>query len=325
MANDSQKSPQYGSTPVKPAETVVHKRGIFGRKKQEPKKPETGKEIAISWLKTLVSALVVVMVVNGVLFASFVVPTGSMENTVATGDFLFVNRLIFAPSTPQVVPFLNEPIPFYSFPGLRDPKQGDVIVFIFPGNREQAEADRFEYYLKRCVAVAGDTLHIVNRRVYVNGKEFLLPPNGKFDENGFYDLQYDLNSTFPAGKGYTRDNYGPLRIPRKGDVVRLTAENRMEWETFIRREGHNVGFDGMNMVVDGKAAQQYTVERDYVFGMGDNRNNSLDSRYWGFIPKESVIGTPVVVYWSWDTDLGISQFFKKLGTIRWSRLGTLIN
>lgn len=68
----------------------------------------------------------------------------------------------------------------------------------------------------------------------------------------------------------------------------------MEWETFIRREGHNVGFDGMNMVIDGKPAQQYTVGRDYVFGMGDNRNNSLDSRYWGFIPKESIIGTPMV-------------------------------
>lgn len=170
MASDSQKNPHYGATPAKSAETTVPKRGLFGMKKHEPKKPETAKEIAVSWLKTLVSALVVVMIVNGVLFASFVVPTGSMENTVATGDFLFVNRLIFAPSTPQVILFLNEPIPFYSFPGLRDPKQGDVIVFIFPGNREQIEADRFEYYLKRCVAVAGDTLHIVNRRVYVNGQ-----------------------------------------------------------------------------------------------------------------------------------------------------------
>ncbi len=315
--------PLYGKS-SKQSEAPAEKRGIFGFMKKVKKRPETPQEHFVSWIKTIVSAVLIVMVVNGVLFASFVVPTGSMENTVATGDFLFVNRLIFAPSTPQVIPFINAPLPFYTFPGIREPKQGDVIVFIFPGNRDQIEADRFEYYLKRCIATEGDTLHIVNRHVYVNGKEFALPPNGKYEEEGYYDVQYDMSSTFPPGKNYTRDNYGPIRIPKKGDVIQISASNRIEWETFIRREGHNVGYDGSNIVIDGKAASKYTVERDYVFGMGDNRNNSLDSRYWGFIPKKSIIGTPLLVYWSWDTNLGLKQFFKKLGTIQWSRLGTII-
>lgn len=320
----AEQSPQYGKSQEKPA-SAASKRGLFGIGKKARKQPETFQEHVVSWLKTIVWAVVVVMIVNGVLFASFVVPTGSMENTVATGDFLFVNRLIFAPSTPQVIPFINRPLPFYSFPGLRDPKQGDVIVFIFPGNRDQIEAERFEYYLKRCIAVAGDTLQIINRHVYVNGKEFTLPPNGKFDENGYYDVQYDMSSTFPPGRNYTRDNYGPIRIPKKGDAIRISAENRIGWETFIRREGHSVGYDGTSITIDGKPAATYIVERDYLFGMGDNRNNSLDSRYWGFIPKESVIGTPVIVYWSLDTDMNWGQLFKKLGTIRWSRIGTLIN
>ncbi len=297
--------------------------GLFSKKSKQSKKlPETPKEHFVSWVKTIVGAILVVMVINGLLVASFVVPTGSMENTVATGDFVFVNRLIFAPSTPQVIPFINQPLPFLRLPGWRSPRQGDVIVFIFPGMRDEIESTEFQYYLKRCVAVAGDTLAIINTRVYVNGKEFMLPPNGKFDNIPMNPG--DQYQTFPVGRGFTRDNYGPIRIPKKGDVIKLTIDNRLEWDMFIRREGHSVGLDGTQVIVDGKPSTSYTIERDYCFGMGDNRNNSLDSRYWGFVPVENIIGTPMVVYWSWDTGLGVSDFFQKLGTIRWSRLGTII-
>lgn len=296
--------------------------GLLKKSKQPKKQPETPKEHIISWAKTIIGAILVVMVINGLLVASFVVPTGSMENTVMTGDFVFVNRLIFAPSTPQVIPFINQPLPFLRLPGWRSPKQGDVIVFIFPGMRDEVESTEFQYYLKRCVAVAGDTLNVINTRVYVNGKEFMLPPHGKFENIPVNPG--DQYQTFPVGRGFSRDNYGPIRIPKKGDVIKLTPENRLEWDMFIRREGHSVGVEGSQIMVDGKAVSSYTVERDYCFGMGDNRNNSLDSRYWGFVPTENIIGTPMVVYWSWDTGLGAGDFFKKLGTIRWSRLGTLI-
>jgi len=296
--------------------------GLIKKSKKEKKLPETPKEHIVSWIKTIVGAVLVVMVINGLLVASFKVPTGSMENTVATGDYVFVNRLIFAPSTPQVIPFINQPLPFLRLPGWRSPRQGDVIVFIFPGMRDEVESQEFQYYLKRCVAVAGDTLVVKNTRVYVNGKEFLLPPHGKFDNIPMNPG--DQYQTFPVGKGFTRDNYGPIRIPKKGDVLNLTAENRLEWDMFIRREGHSVGVDGAGVLVDGKPTATYTVERDYCFGMGDNRNNSLDSRYWGFVPIENVIGTPMVVYWSWDTGLGFDEFIKLVKSIRWSRLGTLI-
>ena len=297
-------------------------RGLFKKSKKVKKLPETPKEHLISWAKTIVGAVLVVMVINGLVVASFKVPTGSMENTVATGDYVFVNRLIFAPSTPQVIPFINQPLPFLRLPGWRSPRQGDVIVFIFPGMRDEVESQEFQYYLKRCVAVAGDTLTVVNTRVYVNGNEFVLPPNGKFENIPMNPG--DQYQTFPVGKGFTRDNYGPIRIPKKGDVINLTPENRLEWDMFIRREGHSVGMDGAHVMVDGKSVATYTVERDYCFGMGDNRNNSLDSRYWGFVPVENIIGTPMIVYWSWDTGLGFDEFIKLVKSIRWSRLGTII-
>ena len=138
--------------------------------KQEANKPQTIQEHIWSWTKTIVGAILVVMVINGILVASFVVPTGSMENTVMTGDFLFVNKFVYGPSTPQVVPFLNIPLPFYKFPGVKDPKRGDVIVFIYPGERDEVEAREFQYYLKRCVAVAGDVLRVEGHKIYVNNQ-----------------------------------------------------------------------------------------------------------------------------------------------------------
>lgn len=298
-------------------------------------------EKLISWVKTFANAIVVVTIINGLALASFVVPTGSMEDTVLTGEFLFVNKFIFGPSTPQIIPFFEIPLPYYKTPPIRDPKQGDVIVFIFPGNREEVESSNFTYYLKRCVAVSGDMLEVKNRKVLVNDVEMPLPTEAKFDESGFYDQEIDKQYTFPVGRGFSRDNWGPMRIPKQGDVIQLTSTNYLEWETFIRREGHMFAFNNGSVLVDGKPTTSYTVERDYVFGMGDNRNNSLDSRYWGFIPKQDVVGTPMVVYWSWIKriqqqpgdlpDFSFGEKFKSLFSegeynknARIKRIGTII-
>jgi len=87
------------------------------KKNKKPKKePETFSEHLLSWTKTILGAIVIVMLINGVAIASFVVPTPSMEKTVMTGDFLFVNKFIYGPSTPQVVPFFNIPLPFLKTP-----------------------------------------------------------------------------------------------------------------------------------------------------------------------------------------------------------------
>jgi signal peptidase I len=78
------------------------------------------------------------------------------------------------------------------------------------------------------------------------------------------------------------------------------------------------------VLIDGQPATEYRVERDYLFGMGDNRDNSLDSRYWGFIPKENLVGTPLLVYWSWSPEIPLYSIFDKIASVRWGRIGTLI-
>jgi signal peptidase I len=307
-----------------------------GKQKKSARSPQTPSnlphhtlgEIAISWVKTLAGAIVMVMILNGLLIASFVVPTGSMENTVMTGDFLFVNKFIYGPSTPQMIPLANIPLPYYRFPGVRQPQKGDVIVFVFPGNREEAKPQEFQYYLKRCVATSGDVIEIRNKQLFVNGQASSFPTDGKFGAPASITPDDHL-FTFPEGKNFTRDNYGPLRIPKKGDVVTLTPENYDEWRVFMRREGHEVRIEGTTIFVDNKPTTQYTVQRDYCFGMGDNRDNSLDSRYWGFVPMENVVGTPLIVYWSWETNLDAGSMFstmvEKFKTIRLNRLGRVIN
>lgn len=298
------------------------------RIKEERAKPHTFQEKVWSWTKTIVGAVIVVMFINGFLIASFVVPTGSMESTVMTGDFLFVNKFVYGPSTPQVIPFLNIPLPFVSFPGYKTPERNDVIVFIFPGEVYEVKAKEFQYFLKRCVAIAGDSLEIIDNRVYVNGAETPTPENGHVKTphpDGIRQTTFPPNKLDKNGRPFFTHKYGPIRIPKKGDIVQLNQQNFDEWNIFIQREGHKVNRDYSTIYIDKQAVTSYTVERDYCFGIGDNRDNSHDSRFWGFIPYDNVVGSPILVYWSWDTNLPFANFFTKLGTIRWDRILNFIN
>jgi signal peptidase I len=298
--------------------------GTKARAGEEQEKEMTIGETLFSWVKTIVSSLLIVMIINGLLVASFVVPTGSMENEVMAGDFLFVNKLIYGGSSPQTIPFFNTPLPFFRLPGFRDPARGDVIVFIYPGDRDQAEASEFQYYLKRCVATAGDTLSVRGGLVYINGRQQPLPPNAKFEPTPV--SADDHLRTFPETAHFTRDQWGPMRVPKEGDIIPLNDSTFRMWRVFVLREGHSLERDGEIVLLDGRPANQYRVERDYVFGMGDNRNNSLDSRYWGFVPMENVVGTPMMVYWSWDVGpSGNATLGEKLSGIRWGRIFKTVN
>jgi signal peptidase I len=264
------------------------------------------------------------LVLNNFVVASFLVPTGSMENEVMTGDLLFVNKFIYGGTSPRNIPFTNVRLPWFRVPGFRDVERGDVIVFVFPGYREEVDPEEFTFYLKRCVGLAGDTIHVRDRVLYVNGSQMPLPRNLKFNRFGIMPAGEPGDGIFPKGAPWNEDNYGPLVVPKKGMTIPLDARNLAAWEVFIKREGHQVALSDGRVLIDGVATTEYRVERDYLFGMGDNRDNSLDSRYWGFIPKENLVGTPLIVYWSWNPEIPIYSIFDKLGSVRWGRIGTLI-
>lgn len=277
------------------------------------------------FFKDVVFVLVAFFFLNSFVLASFEVPTGSMENEIMAGDFLFVNKFLYGGTTPRTIPFTNVRLPWFRMPAIRDVEHGDVIVFEFPGQREEIGSPEFMFYLKRAIGLAGDTVQIANRVVYVNGKPSPIPRHLKFNSFHIKPAGIADDRIFPKDAPFNEDNWGPVVVPRKGDVIALDAMNLDRWKTFIGREGHRAVLESTGKVsIDGVPALRYTVEHNYLFGMGDNRDNSLDGRFWGFIPEENIVGTPMIVYWSWDPDLSIANIFEKIASIRLTRVGTII-
>ena len=253
--------------------------------------------------------------------------------------------------------------------------------------------DRRENYVKRCVGLPGDTLQIIDRQVYIDGKPIPNPENLQYNyfvqttgpfiseelfralgislddqllmnTNAPYDMQWEamglthrtaqgrlapvyhlpltqaMHRTLagnkklvshiviePAGPTsdmypqnlytkWTSDNYGPIWIPAKGATIHLTDDNLPLYERCIAAyEGNKLERKADGIYINGQKTDTYTFKMDYYWMMGDNRHNSLDSRYWGFVPEDHVVGKPLVVWLSLDKD---RSWFD--GKIRWNRL-----
>ena len=131
------------------------------------------------------------------------------------------------------------------------------------------------------------------------------------DADIFSGWVYPLN----AYTGWTRDNYGPVWIPQKSKSITLTLKNLPIYERPIRiYEGNKLEVRNGKIYINGKQTNRYTFKMDYYWMMGDNRHNSADSRYWGFVPEDHIVGKPLFIWWSSDPDR------HGLAGIRWSRL-----
>ncbi len=289
-------------------------------KKQVKKKQTSSLEEKAKSFGSLLLTLIVVLFIQSFFIQGYSTPTGSMLNTILIGDKMFFNQFLYGGSTPRNIPFTEIKLPYIQLPAIRDPKRGDIVNFEFPGNREEVVPSMNVQYLKRCVGEPGDKIEVINQVLFVNGEKFPLPeagilapkPNPKNMVNPMI---------FPKGKLWNEDNYGPLVIPKKGDVINLTKGNYIEWDTFIKREGHKTEIKGDQITIDGQPANTYTVEHNYYFMMGDNRNNSLDGRFWGFVKREAIIGKAWFTYFSWNSEIPFSDFGRLLGSIRWDRIG----
>lgn len=317
------------------------------------------------WLLTIVIALTVAMLIRGFLLEAFRIPTSSMEKTLLAGDFVLVSKLHYGPRLPRTigVPFTDLEIegvefPSWRFPGFSEPRHGDVIVFNFP--LEDKRIGRKTHYIKRVIGLPGDSLQVIDKIPYINGRQMPLSgsmqqkwlairrPDAQFpiarleskgvEEVGSVGPTLDgvsFQSTvalarevgswseiqsieplimpkeggisaqiFPRGSGFGKDNYGPLYIPAKGETVRLDSSALAIFRDVIARyEGHELEErpDG-TILIDGKPATEYVFEQDYYFVMGDNRDSSYDSRLWGFVPWDHVVGKATTIYFSWNRE-----------------------
>ena len=185
------------------------------------KKKSTIREYA----EAIIMALALALFIRTFVVQAFKIPSGSMEPTLQIGDHILVNKFIYGVK----IPFTSIQL----FP-LENPERGDVLVFIYP-------LDPSKDFIKRVVAVEGDTVKMVNKKLYINGIE--VP-----DLHAVYTEESTL-----SGEVQKRDNFGPVTVPKRA-----------------------------------------------LFVLGDNRDRSLDSRFWGFVPLENVVGEPLFVYWSYD-------------------------
>jgi signal peptidase I len=228
--------------------------------------------------KSIVGALAIFLILRAFLIEAYRIPSGSMIPTLLVGDWLFVNKAIFGAH----VPFTNS-----SLPAIRDPRRGDVVVFVSPyqADEDSAGRDPTPTLVKRLVGTAGDTLYMRSGILYVNGiaqrqgygAATQVSPEIANSVDPLFDWQKKVSlrsSRFGAAPSQpNHDNWGPLVVPP-----------------------HR------------------------LFMMGDSRYNSKDSRYWGFVPRENVRGKPLFVYYSYNAD-DSDRPLPMLTDIRWGRIG----
>jgi signal peptidase I len=256
------------------------------------------------------------------------IPTGSMEETILVGDFVLVNKFVYGSSSPKYIPFTEVEIPFFRLPALKEPKRMDIVVFEYPGERDQLFATPLGInYVKRCIGLPGDTVQIINKVVYVNGEQVWIPPFIKYKYRYSEPEGAVEPAIFPKGMPWNKDNYGPLVIPKEGSTIALNINNYEQWRTIINREHGRevVSVRNNSLMIDGKAVDNYTFKKNYYFMMGDNRDDSADSRYWGLVPRDLVIGEAFITLFSWNREIPFSDLFRLLGSIRLDRVLKLIN
>ncbi|MEO0472193.1 MAG: signal peptidase I [Bacteroidota bacterium] len=392
--------------------------------------PDSHKSVPVKsgmreWGDAILFAGVAALVIRTFFIEAFMIPTSSMERTLLAGDFLFVSKFQYGsrmPMIPLSVPFIHNKIslfgattpsytdaiklPYFRFPGLSKVERGDIVVFNYPAHdiHDLGDGAGFvepismkENYIKRCVAVAGDTISIVNQQVHIDGVASENPPNmqmeyivstnqsgltgkrvrEKLHEMGFRQgpenvkrrqgnwnyadfrnaaftflmnggikeqvlalpsvqkadsvnqpvgarvrtiYPFFRGKTFPPALNedannlfaHNHDNFLPIWIPKKGETIQLNTKNLIQyWRVIDIYEEKDIELKNGKVLIEGQETDSYTFEQDYYFMMGDNRHNSEDSRFWGFVPENHVVGTPLLVFFSYESEFGI----------RWSRIG----
>ncbi len=274
----------------------------------------------------IVISLIVALLLKTLIFDNYIIISGSMGTTLHIGDQILISKSHYGarlPRSPFEISWVN--VLFYlnknarskidsvwwkykRLRGISQVAQGDVVVFDFPGK------NRGTFYVKRCVGLPGDSLEIKHGRVFCNQREVPLP---KYAKAGLSESKTDSTpNTFPYNTNFlwSVDNFGPLIIPKKGMTIKLTKQNYILYKSaIIDYEGFSIYMENDTVKLKGQHYTSHTFRQNYYFMMGDNRHNSADSRYLGFIPEEGIVGKAVLILYNYNKGkLSWKRFAKKI-------------
>ncbi len=328
------------------------------------------------WLKDLFWLFLLAICFRWLVFEPYLIPSASMEGTLWRGDFILVSKWHYGARTPNTwlqlpltfrkiwftswnsyVDFPHARLPITRLPALSSVKRGDLLVFNYPKDLAYPIELRTPY-IKRCVAIAGDTLQIEAGKIFINGQQtapihtrkyrYFIQSSKKMDlpdqipvktDKGFgyyidatraevqalgkrteiteiilqnQPKEQSQTGIFPQNTalGWNEDNFGALVVPRKGMTITLSAHNLMLYGQLIK--DYEIYGDA-HKVVAGRQVHTYTFQQDYFFVLGDNFHNSADSRFWGFVPQDHLIGKAFFIWFSVGKDRNI----------RWNRIGAV--
>ena len=277
-----------------------------------------GKLLSIAFYLSIGMSAYFILIVTS--FSSFRIPTDSMQSTLQPGDNILVNKSIMGARIFNIWDAAEEKeVEIYRLPGIGKVKRNDVLVFHYPypHKNDSLSMHLLKYYVKRCIALPGDTMGIRKGHYYIKG---INDPIGNIEaQKRIEKLQKEntrgiVMDAYPWDKyiDWTIQDFGPLHVPARGQTVVMDStavklyRNLIEWE-----QKEKLTFQGKEIFLGDSLIHEYRFQENYYFMGGDYMENSKDSRYWGLLPEPYIVGVATRIWKSVD---------KSTGKIRWDRV-----
>ncbi len=279
-------------------------------------KPAVKKKSKLKILLFVLLFFFTLIIIKGIFIGAYKITSSSMRNALVEGDFVLVKKYAYQIKTPDKFPFTPFRIPSFTILKRQKPERNDVVVFKM--NEFLVDTSLTDYDLvKRIIGLPGETVQLNNKEVYINGEQINNPSTVTFNLNSSFFYNKAEKKFYPFNdKNWKINFYGPVKVPQRGDTIHINPKNLYIWQPIINYEagGKFISAEGTVITYKGRPLTEYIIQKNYYFVLGDNRFESIDSRFFGFVPEDEIIGKVWMIYWSINPNIetGFWDFFNAL-------------